>query len=168
MGEALGMVGGGLLGSLLGGVFRLVPEAIKFFDRRDERKHELAMFDRQCELEKVRGQQKMAEIGVARDAAVDVGVIDAFKLAIDQQTEMVKAAGGKIAALSASVRPVLTYYMLIVYGAVKVAIFSIAVQAGEPALQALVRMWGPDDMTLLCGVVNYWMVDRSLAKRGLA
>ena len=168
MGEALGMVGGGLLGSLLGGVFRLVPEAIKFFDRRDERKHELARFDRECELGKVRGQQKMAEIGAARDAAVDVGVIDAFKLAIDQQTEMVKAAGGKIAALSASVRPVMTYYMLVVYGAVKVAIFCIAVQAGEPALQALVRMWGPDDMTLLCGVVNYWMVDRSLAKRGLA
>lgn len=162
------LIGGGVLGGLIGGVFRLAPEVIKFFDKKDERKHELAMFDKQCELEKVRGQQKLDEIGAQRDMAVDVGVLDAFKAAIDQQTEMTKAAGGKVAALSASVRPVMTYYLLLLYGVAKVFAIILAYYAGQPMLEVLKGAWGLDDMALLSGVVNYWILDRTLAKRGLA
>lgn len=168
MGEIAGLLGGGIFGSVLGGVFRLVPEVFKFFDRIDERKHELAMFDRQCDLEKVRGEIKLQEIGAARDAAVDVGVMDAFKLAIEQQTEMAKAAGGKVAALSASVRPVMTYYILALYGVVKAATLILAIAKGSPVLEVLAKCWTADDMALLCGVVNYWILDRTLMKRGLA
>lgn len=168
MGEIAGLLGGGIFGSVLGGVFRLVPEVFKFFDRIDERKHELAMFDRQCDLEKVRGEIKLQEIGAARDAAVDVGVMDAFKLAIEQQTEMAKAAGGKVAALSASVRPVMTYYILALYGIVKTSTMLLAVFSGVPILEVLAKCWTADDMALLCGVVNYWILDRTLMKRGIA
>lgn len=168
MGEIATLLGGGIFGSVLGGVFRLVPEVFKFFDRIDERKHELAMFDRQCDLEKVRGEIKLQEIGAARDAAVDVGVMDAFKLAIEQQTEMAKAAGGKVAALSASVRPVMTYYILALYGIVKTSTMLLAVFSGVPILEVLAKCWTADDMALLCGVVNYWILDRTLMKRGLA
>jgi hypothetical protein len=54
------LLGGGVLGSLIGGIFRLAPEVIKFFDKKDERDHELAMFNQQCQLETLRGQQKLA------------------------------------------------------------------------------------------------------------
>ena len=162
------ILGGGILGSLLGGVFRLAPEVIKFFDKKDERRHELLMFDKQCELEKARGDQKLAEIGAQRDMAVDVGVLDAFKAAIDQQTEMVKAAGGRMAALSASVRPVMTYYLLMLYGVAKASSIVLAYLSGQPMLEVLKAAWGVDDMALLSGVVNYWILDRTLAKRGLA
>ena len=105
----LDILSGGILGSVFGGLFRMAPEVLKFFDKKNERQHELAMFARQCELETLRGQQKLAEIGAQREAAVDVGVMDAFQAAIEQQATMVKAAGGWAAALSASVRPVVTY-----------------------------------------------------------
>jgi len=162
------MLGGGILGSVLGGVFRLVPEVIKYFDKKNERAHELAMFDKQCDLEKVRGQIKLEEIGAQRDMAVDVGVMDAFKAAIDQQTEMVKAAGGWVASLSASVRPMMTYYLLLLYGAAKTSTILLAYYAGQPMLEVLKNAWSVDDMALLSGVVNYWILDRTLAKRGLA
>jgi hypothetical protein len=161
------MLGGGVLGSLLGGVFRLVPEFLKAFDRKNERQHELSMFDRQCRMEEQRGQQKLAEIGAARDAAIDTGVIDSFKLAIEQQTEMVKAAGGWVASLSASVRPVMTYYLLLIYGLVKTAVIAQQVAAGNNFVDVLPKVWGVDDMALLSGVVNYYFIDRSLMKRGL-
>ena len=161
------LLGGGVLGGLIGGVFRLAPEVLKFFDKKNERSHELAMFDRQCDLEKARGQQKLAEIGAERDAAVDVGVMDAFNAAINQQAEMVKAAGGWAASLSASVRPVLTYYLLLMYGAVKLCFIVMAYQNDVPFMDALTKNWTTDDMALLTGVINYWMIDRSLAKRGL-
>lgn len=164
----LDLLGGGVLGSLLGGAFRLAPEVLKWLDRKNERAHELAMFERQCELEKVRGQQKMAEIGAERDLAVDTGVMAAFKSAIEQQTEMAKAAGGFIAGLSASVRPVMTYYLLLFYGVVKIATFVFLIQAGVSGAELVGKMWTADDMALLCGVVNYWIMDRTLAKRGLA
>ena len=98
------ILGGGIFGSLLGGIFRLAPEVLKYFDKKNERQHELSMFDKQCELEKVRGQIKLEEIGAQKDMAIDVGVMDALKAAINQQTEMAKAAGGWAASLSASVR----------------------------------------------------------------
>lgn len=162
------MLGGGILGSLLGGIFRLAPEVLKYFDKKNERQHELAMFDKQCDLEKVRGQIKLEEIGAQRDMAVDVGVMGAFKAAIDQQTEMVKAAGGWVASLSASVRPVMTYYLLLLYGTAKTAAIVLAYYGGQPMLEVLKEAWSVDDMALLSGVVNYWILDRTLAKRGLA
>ena len=162
------LIGGGILGSLLGGIFRLAPEVIKYFDKKNERQHELAMFDKQCDLEKVRGQIRLEEIGAQRDMAVDVGVMEAFKSAIDQQTEMVKAAGGWVASLSASVRPMMTYYLLLLYGVAKTASIVLAYLAGQPMLEVLKAAWSVDDMALLSGVVNYWILDRTLAKRGLA
>lgn len=161
------LLGGGILGSVLGGVFRLAPEVLKYFDKKNERQHELSMFARQCELETLRGQQKLAEIGAQREAAVDVGVMDAFNAAINQQAEMVKAAGGWAASLSASVRPVMTYYLLVMYGASKTAAMVLAYYHGQALTEVLAKSWGTDDMALLTGVINYWMIDRSLAKRGL-
>jgi len=160
-------LGGGIVGSLLGGLFRLVPEIIKFLDKKNERFHELSMFDKQCELEKVRGSQKLAEIGVQREAAIDSGVLDAFNAAINQQTEMVKAAGGWVASLSASVRPVMTYYLLLLYGVFKTATIAIGYASGQPVPELLKSAWTVDDMALLSGVVNFWILDRTLAKRGL-
>jgi hypothetical protein len=161
------LLSGGILGSIFGGVFRLAPEVLKFFDKKNEREHELNMFSRQCELETLRGQQKLAEIGAQREAAVDVGVMDAFNAAINQQAEMVKVAGGWTASLSASVRPVMTYYLLVLYGTAKTAAMVLAYYHGQSLTEVLAKSWGSDDMALLTGVINYWMIDRSLAKRGL-
>ncbi|NBR23313.1 MAG: hypothetical protein EBU08_05960 [Micrococcales bacterium] len=160
-------LGGGIVGSLLGGIFRLVPETFKFLDKKNEREHELAMFDKQCELEKVRGSQKLAEIGAQREATVDSGVMDAFNAAITQQTEMVKSAGGWVASLSASVRPVMTYYLLLLYGVFKTATMALSYANGQPIPELLKSAWTVDDMALLSGVINFWILDRTLAKRGL-
>ena len=159
------ILGGGIFGSLLGGIFRLAPEVLKYFDKKNERQHELAMFDKQCDLEKVRGQIRLEEIGAQRDMAVDVGVMDAFKAAIDQQTEMAKAAGGWVASLSASVRPVMTYYLLLLYGAAKTASIALAYASGQPMLEVLKEAWSVDDMALLSGVVNFWILDRTFRFR---
>ena len=157
----------GIFGGLLGGVFRLAPEVLKFFDKKNERAHELSMFSRQCELEQLRGAQKLAEIGAAREAAVDTSMMDAFNAAIKQQSEMVAAAGGWAASLSASVRPMMTYYLLLMYGITKCCFIVLAIVNGVDFATAMTKNWSPDDMSLLTGVVNYWMLDRSLQKRGL-
>lgn len=165
----LEILGGGIFGSLIGGVFRLAPEVLKFFDKKNERQHELQMFQRQCDLEQMRGQQKLAEIGAAREAAIDVGVMDAFNSAIQQQAEMVKAAGpGIVASLSASVRPVVTYWVLFIWSFTHVWFGYNAWSTGLPPIEVFKTMMTPDFSALLSGTINYWFLDRTLAKRGLA
>jgi hypothetical protein len=162
------ILGGGIFGSLLGGIFRLAPEVLKYFDKKNERVHELAMFDKQCDLEKVRGQIRLEEIGAQRDMAIDTGVMDAFKSAIDQQAEMVKAAGGWAAKLSASVRPVVTYWVIFIWSFIHVWFAWNAWLAGAPPKEVFMTMMSADFTALVSGTINYWFLDRTLAKRGLA
>jgi hypothetical protein len=161
------ILSGGLLGSIFGGLFRLAPEVLKWLDRKNEREHELNMFSRQCELEQLRGQQKLAEIGANREAAVDVGVMDAFNSAIQQQAVMVKAAGGWVASLSASVRPVITYWVLFIWSFIHVWFAYNAWLAGAPPAEVFKTMMTADFSALLAGTINYWFLDRTLTKRGL-
>lgn len=163
----LEILSGGLLGSIFGGLFRLAPEVLKWLDKKNEREHELAMFNRQCELEAQRGAQKLAEIGAQREAAVDVGAMAAFNAAINQQTEMVKAAGGWVASLSASVRPVVTYWVLLIWSFIHVWFAWNAWLSGAPAADVFKIMMTADMSALVSGTLNYWFLDRTLAKRGL-
>ena len=93
-----------LLGGALGGAFRLAPEVLKWLDRKGERGHELAMQDKALEFEKLRGAQRMAEIGAGADAAWNTGALEALKESIAGQSRRSGAIWAD--ALSASVRPV--------------------------------------------------------------
>ena len=159
---------GGLLGSIFGGLFRLAPEVLKFLDRKNERQHELKMFEQQCQLEQMRGAQKLQEIGAQHAMAVDAGVLDALKGAIDQQTEMVKAAGGWVASLSASVRPVVTYWVLFIWSFVHIWFAWNAWLQGMPPVEVFKTAMSPDFAALVAGTINFWFLDRTLKARGLA
>ena len=161
------MLGGGLLGSIFGGLFRMAPEVLKWMDKKNEREHELNMFKFQCDLEAQRGAQKLSEIGAQREAAIDTGVMNAFQSAIEQQTEMVKAAGGWVASLSASVRPVVTYWILALWSFVHIWLSYNAWITGMPPLDVFKVMMSADFAALVSGTLNYWFLDRTLAKRGL-
>jgi hypothetical protein len=163
----LELLSGGIFGSLLGGLFRLAPEVLKFLDKKNERGHELEMFNRQCELEAQRGQQKMAEIGAQHEATVDAGVMNAFNAAIESQTEMVKVAGGWAASLSASVRPVVTYWILLVWSCVHLWMAYSSWRTGMEPTEVFKLMMSADFSALVSGTLNYWFLDRTLAKRGL-
>lgn len=161
-------IGGGIFGALLGGVFRLAPEIMKFLDRKNERQHELKMFDLQCQLEGQRGAQRLQEIGAQHGMAIDQGVLSALKGIVDQQTEMVKAAGGWVASLSASVRPLVTYWILGVWTFVHCWFAYQGYSSGQNATEVFKQMMSADFAALVAGTINYWFLDRTLAKRGLA
>jgi hypothetical protein len=161
------VLSGGILGSIFGGLFRMAPEVLKFFDKKNERQHELLMFTRQCELETLRGQQKLAEIGAQREAAIDVGVMDAFQSAIEQQATMVKAAGGWAASLSASVRPVVTYWILFIWSFIHAWYAWTGFRTGLDPTEVFKLFMSPDFSALLAGTINYWFLDRTLKQRGL-
>ena len=152
-----------LLGGLLGGAFRLAPELLKWLDRQGERHHELAMQDKALEFEKLRGVQRMAEIGAAGDAAFDVGAIEAMRQAIGAQG---RPSGVRWAdALSTSVRPVITYGLMGLYCAVKTAIVATALQTGAGWEATVLRAWSEADQALWAGVLNFWFLSRVWERR---
>lgn len=159
---------GGIIGSIFGGLFRLAPEVLKYFDRKNERAHEQKMFEQQCQLEAQRGAQKLQEIGAQHAMAVDQGVLDALKSAIDQQAEMVKAAGGWVASLSASVRPVVTYWVLAIWSFAHLWFAWMSYRVGMEPTEVFKLVMSPDFAALVAGTINFWFMDRTLAKRGLA
>lgn len=147
-----------LLGGLLGGVFRLAPEVLKWFDRKSERGHELAMQDKALEFDRIRGAQKMAEIGAAADAAWNTGAIEALRDAVRTQGE--KTGVRWADALSISVRPVITYWFMGLYCAAKTAAFVGAMTAGVGWSAAVLQAWTEADQALWAGVLNFWFLGR--------
>lgn len=147
-----------LLGGLLGGAFRLAPELLKWLDRKGERGHELSMQDKALEFEKLRGAQKMAEIGANSDAAWNTGALEALKDAVRGQGEKTGVAWAD--ALSSSVRPVITYWFMALYCSAKTAAFAAAINAGSGWETAIVHAWTEADQALWAGVINFWFLGR--------
>ena len=147
-----------LLGGLLGGAFRLAPEILKWLDRKGERGHELAMQDKALEFEKLRGAQRMEEIGAQADLAWNSGALDAFREAVAGQSR--PSGVGWADALSISVRPVLTYWFMALYCLAKTALFWAAMQSGQTLAAAVTAVWTEADQALWAGVLNFWFIGR--------
>lgn len=147
-----------ILGGLLGGAFRLAPEILKWMDRNGERSHELSMQDKAIEFEKIRGAQRMSEIGASADAAWNAGAIDAFKEAIASQGRPTGVPWAD--ALSSSVRPIITYWLMALYCAAKAVAFVAALNAGAGWGAAVLAAWSDADQALWAGVLNFWFLGR--------
>jgi hypothetical protein len=147
-----------ILGGLLGGAFRLAPEILKWMDRNGERSHELSMQDKAIEFEKIRGAQRMSEIGASADAAWNAGAIDAFKEAIASQGRPTGVPWAD--ALSSSVRPIITYWLMALYCAAKTVAFVAALNAGAGWGAAVLAAWSDADQALWSGVLNFWFLGR--------
>ena len=154
------LLGGGLLGSIFGGLFRLAPEILKLLDKANERKHELNMFRLQTDLEKLRGQFKVEE----RYVDYSIQQLDTIKTAFQEQQATAKQAGWFVSAISALVRPGITWAVFGMYAAVKIATLVLAFQSQAPWYEVIVKVWDQDDFALFTMILTFWFVGRSIEK----
>ena len=145
-----------LLGSLLGGVFRIAPEILKWLDRRGEREHELKMVQAEMEFAKVRGEIAMREA----EARMTVAELDAMQTALKEQGETARSGGKVVAAMSALVRPIVTYWFVALYSVVKITSIAMAIDANGDWKEVIVKSWTQDDMAMLMLVLTFWFVGR--------
>jgi hypothetical protein len=145
-----------LLGSLLGGVFRIVPEVMKLWDAKNERQHELAMLGKEMEFAQIKGEIAMRE----QETTLMGKELDAMSVALREQGETARASGWFISAISAAVRPLVTYWFVVLYSIVKLAAILMAIDAGAEWKEVLVNSWTQDDMAMLMMVLTFWFVGR--------
>lgn len=152
-----------LLGSALGGLFRLAPEFMKWLDRKNERAHELAMFDKQIEADRLKAEagQKLAELEAGK--VIGAAEIQALIEATKAQSQL---TGIKfVDAFNSLMRPTITFWWVIVLQtAVMATTFYLAIDAGKPLLDAIGLVWGPAEKAIVASIVSFWFVDRSLRK----
>lgn len=149
-----------LFGGLLGGLFRLAPEVIKFFDRKDERKHEINMLAGQLEYEKLKGEFKVEE----KYVDYSVAQMDALAEAYKQQSAADSKAYKWVASLSALVRPGITFTLFGLYVLVKMIMMYQGIDDGVMWQTVVVQMWGVEDWAMLNMILSFWFVSRSVDK----
>ncbi len=154
------ILGGGIFGSLIGGIFRLAPEVLKFFDRANERKHELSMFTLQTDLEKVKGNFRVEEKYVDYSTEQLKAIQTAFK----EQATTAKEAGWFVSTVSALVRPGITWALFFMYATVKAAGLAIAIGTNAPWQDVVLKGWSAEDFAILNMCLTFWFVGRSIEK----
>ena len=152
-----------LVGTLFGGLFRMAPEILKWVDRKDERKHELSMFDKQLQADTLRGNQALDQINANAAAAMGAGEIQAL---IEATKAQARQTGIKwVDGLNSLMRPLITFWWVVVlYTTALVAQFLFLIDSGADVTQAILALWGVEEKALVASIVSFWFVDRSLRK----
>lgn len=156
------MIAESLIGSLLGGIFRIAPEFMKLWDRKNERVHEARMF----ELE-ITAAEKRMEHELRRGEQMLTGQeLSAMAEALKEQGQTARAAGRFVAAISALVRPLVTYWVVFLWSAAKAAAMFLAFEQGADWRQVFISSWGPEDAGILSMILTFWFVGRVWERQG--
>ena len=152
-----------LVGTLFGGLFRMAPEILKWMDRKDERKHELSMFDKQLEADKLKGSQAQQLAQTQADTTIGGAEIAAI---IEATKAQAMVTGIRLVdGINSLIRPLITFWWVVVmYSVALAAQYLVLVQADGDHLLAILKLWGPDEKAIVASIIAFWFVDRSLRK----
>jgi len=152
-----------LFGMIFGGVFRLLPELLKWMDRKDERKHELSMLDRQMELDRLHAQMEIDKINAQAEVIIGQKEIDAIIAATRAQS--MKTGVRWVDGINAMMRPTITFWWVIVLytGAMAVQFYGL-LQHDFSVPTALLTVFGQSEKAIAASIISFWFVDRSLRR----
>ncbi len=168
-----------LISLLGGGLLRALPEIVNFFHKKEDNAHELAMLDRQIQLETLQAAARKEQIQVQGQADATLEELKASHDALQTQMQLLGAQfqmiGNKwvdgINALTRSavdvlnmlVRPATTYYFLAMFGVYKAALLKIALENAD-VWHAILQVYNADDAATLAGILSFWFVGRVFDK----
>ena len=144
-----------LLGSLLGFLVSIFPEVMKYFHKKKDLSHELAVLDRQLDSMREGHFMRTQEISLRGAHAEQVALLRSAR------PSRVKWIEG----LSSSVRPVLTYAFFFLYATVKVAQVIVLKDMGGTWTGSFLTVWGVEDETLFAAVLSFWFGSRAMRGR---
>ncbi|HEV2612550.1 MAG TPA: hypothetical protein VGU61_19970 [Noviherbaspirillum sp.] len=145
-----------------GGLMRLLPEIFNFLNKKTDNKHELDMLDRQFQLEQTRAAARVDEMVVQGNIDTALEMLKVQGAAVKAQ--MQKTGITWVDAANFAVRPLTTYYMLLLYGVVKIAMFIVSLRSGLSGWEAILHIYDHEDRAMLSGILAFWFVGRVFDK----
>ena len=147
-----------LLSSLLDFGSSLIGPVLEAWNKSSDQKHELAMLHAQAEVQSKIQDQKLEATMVEADMAE---IVAAHK----EQASTVRKGPQWLAALSGSVRPVVTYLIIIEWLGINWAIAWIIMDEHGISVENLRAVLDTDFMGLVSCVVAFWFGNRTFGKR---
>lgn len=146
-----------ILGSFIGFLGSVFPDLVRYFQDKQDKSHELELFDRQLEVMKLNHRFRVQEMRDMIDLVETQGL---YKPIAQIKIKWVDA-------LCASVRPVITYTFFALYAGVKWAqVTTLLAVADHMTLSAaLLRVWHDEDQALFAAVMSFWFGQRALRQQ---
>lgn len=142
-----------IVGTVLGGGFRLLQAGLESREKQRDRDQEFRMTQLHGQLAEQASEFKLRELGAQFEATQYQEDLRALVAGTQAQAQEAQSAGGAVAFLSGTVRPVVTYGLVVLYCYHKIS----QVALGAP-------VWVEADMALLSSVLSFWFLDRSLRR----
>ena len=145
-----------LLGSALGFGTSIIPSVIDLFKQRQTDKQELAMLQAKARYAAQLSELKIDELRSKSDISEIEGIHKSQAAAVSNSTFA--------AALSGSVRPIVTYLFVGIFLTVKITALVTALDAGQSLNDAMPIIWDEDTKILFSGIVSFWFGHRAFEK----
>lgn len=153
-----------VISALVGFLSSTFPEILSLFREQKDKQHEIKLLELQIAYDR----EKLAMAHSSKLEAIHVQADSIEQGVLNHRVNIVGVAW--VDALAASVRPVITYLFFGLYVTVKFAQFTLLVVPALPwqeplsAAQALVVLWGEDDMALFTAIIAFWFGQRTISK----
>lgn len=151
------------LGAAFGFLGSLVPELIKLYRAKEDRKHELALMDKQMEAQKLNLQARLEEVNVQADVQDMANVYQQSQAGVPDTG--VKWVDAILEIINALVRPTITYIYFGLYLVIKYANYSLMKTQQSLDWKVAIGMnWNDFDSAMLAAILGFWFGNRMMQK----
>lgn len=153
-----------ILSFIFGGVFRLAPELMKWLDKKDERKHELAMMDKQMDADRLRAEAALKQIELEGELSLGKAEIDAIIAATRAQGQ--KSGVKWIDGFNSLLRPLIAFWWVIVLysGSLCVQFYALVWKFNETVPTAVLTVFGDQEKAIALSIIGFVFVDRAIRR----
>ena len=147
-----------ILGSLLGFGTSFIPSVLSFFQKRQDNKQQLLLFEARAKYAQELSKYKLEEL----DAQAQ---IEESRTIYKHASELVKNTKSPfIAALQASVRPVITYFFFILFAFIKTMAVIVSIKEGADVSEAILACWDDNTAGIFSAILAFWFGNRAVSK----
>ncbi len=156
-----------LLSALLGFGSSMVPDLLKLIQDKRDKAHEIELIKLQAQAADKQADNDLTKTIAIAEGQQAVAIQESYRTDVRSTIE---AGFGWVAALSASVRPILTYLFFFLYVAVKYSQIHLMMNPTMPwqtaitFAEAISTAWGEEDMAIFSAIVAFWFGSRSVRK----
>lgn len=141
-----------LFASIAGFITSIIPELMRFFKDKHDKKHELELFDRQIKYNAEISQKELEEVRLVKDLENHNILYSTYNTGINW-----------VDALNGLVRPVLAYSFFLMYVWVKYMQYQYLISHNLLA-ESLEIIWDVDDQAIFAGIISFYFGQRGFKK----
>jgi hypothetical protein len=141
-----------LLASITGFISSIFPDILKYFNDQKDKKHELAILDKQIEVQKAGTSGRLEEITAIAPLSETNSLYTTYKTGVRW-----------VDALNGTVRPVLAYAFFALYSCVKYLQY-LVIYSNEPLSIYIGQLWTTDDQAIFAGIISFYFGQRAISK----